>query len=54
MGRCVLATRTFLTKPILHLHLQAQRLLAAGQIDQEVDIDDGCATKKHKVRCSPL
>jgi hypothetical protein len=33
-------------------HLQAQRLLAAGQIDQEVDIENGCATKKHKVRCS--
>jgi hypothetical protein len=30
--------------------LQAQRLLSAGQIDQEVDIDNGGATKKHKVR----
>ena len=36
----------------LYFFLQAQRLLAAGQIDQEVDIDDGGATKKHMVHHS--
>lgn len=36
------------------LSLQARRLLAAGQIDQEVDIDNSCATKKHKVCYGPV